>query len=175
MVRLSSSVVILSFILGCGGEPAGKDNQSASTGSPSKSEATVDACTLLTVEEIEAVAGWKPGSPSSDTYGTTSTCTYPGPKPTESIVLVLARPAPGVASSEAMADWRRKQVERQPDLKMTITPVEGLGVPAVQSQLDGTGTPTLELAKGGRMLGITAPSFDLAKALAPKAAARLPS
>jgi hypothetical protein len=56
---------------------------------------------------------------------------------------------------------------------MTFTPVEGLGMPAIRSEVEGSSTPTLEAIVGNRVLGVTASDFDAAKALLPRAATRL--
>lgn len=90
----------------------------------------------------------------------------------QSVVLVVAKPVPKVATSAAMAEWRKKQAERVPDIKVAVTPVEGLGAPAIRSDVDD-GPPTVEVAVSGLLLGVTAPTFDVAKALATKAIARL--
>ena len=57
--------------------------------------------------------------------------------------------------------------------EMLITPMEGLGVPAVRSELEGSSQPTIEAVVGRRLLGVTASDFEASKALVPKAAARL--
>lgn len=57
--------------------------------------------------------------------------------------------------------------------RMLITPMEGLGVPAVRSELEGSSQPTIEAVVGRRLLGVTASDFEASKALVPKAAARL--
>jgi hypothetical protein len=180
MFRLKLIMLSGALLAGCGGdapdtrsEPASSEPAPRETSKPAATE--VAACDLLTPEEIEAAAGWKPDSSAADSYGTTRTCTYQGPRPlTQTVVLIVSRPAPPLESSTKMAEWRNRQAPRQPDLKMEITPVEGLGFPAVKSGLPGSGNPTLEAAVGGMVLGVATADFEVAKALAPKAVARLP-
>ena len=86
---------------------------------------------------------------------------------------VAARPAPKVSTSAELAARRNEQAQRQPDIKMVITPLEGLGVPAVRSELEGSSPPTIEAVGGRRLLGVTTSDFEASKALVPKAAARL--
>jgi hypothetical protein len=50
--------------------------------------------------------------------------------------------------------------------------VEGLGAPAISSQVEGDETPTLEVAAKGVTLGVTSVTLGLSKALAAKAVAR---
>jgi hypothetical protein len=73
-----------------------------------------------------------------------------------------------------MADWRSQQLKRHPDIKVVIKPVEGLGVPAISSQVEGTETPTLEAYAKGKLLSLAGPSLEVSKTLAAKAIARLP-
>ena len=54
----------------------------------------------------------------------------------------------------------------------TVTPVEDLGAPAIRSD-DGLGPLTVEAAVNGRLLGVTAPNFEAAQALARTAISRL--
>jgi hypothetical protein len=146
----------------------------AACGGGSESRSDIDACTLLTAEEIQAAAGWAPDTSASKAYGTTRTCAYHGKDVMkQSVVLVVATPAPEVSTSAELAARRNEEAQRQPDIKMVITPIEGLGVPAVRSELEGSSQPTIEAVVGRRLLGVTASDFETAKALVPKAAARL--
>jgi hypothetical protein len=130
-----------------------------------------DACALVTPEEVAAAAGWKPTSTKHESYGTTDTCRIAGPSATQTIVIVLAKPGPKVSSSAAMASWRKARAARL-DMKVTVEPVEGLGAPAIRTD-EESAPPTVEVAIGGRLLGLSAPTFEIAKALAAKAIARL--
>jgi hypothetical protein len=131
------------------------------------------ACDLLTAAEVEAAAGWKPGAPKSESYGTTGTCTFTGNAlKHEVVVLVVAKPAPKVASSAAFAERRIADGKRTPELATAAKPVEGLGAPAIRSD-DGSGPATIEVVTGGRLLGVTAPTVEAAEALAKKAIPRV--
>jgi hypothetical protein len=146
----------------------------AACGGGSESRSDIDACTLLTSEEIQAATGWAPDTSASRAYGTTRTCAYHGKDAVkQSVVLVVATPAPKVSTSAELAARRNEQAQRQPDIKMVVTPMEGLGVPAVRSELEGSSQPTIEAVVGRRLLGVTATDFEASKALVPKAAARL--
>ena len=61
--------------------------------------------------------------------------------------LVLAPNMPKVSSSAEMAAWRSKQGTSFGDMKITITPIEGLSVPAIQNEVEGMGLVTVEEAE----------------------------
>jgi hypothetical protein len=73
-----------------------------------------------------------------------------------------------------MAEWRSKQGTSFGDIKITIEPIEGLGVPAIRNEVEGAGLVTVEAAAKGKLLDVTTASLEMSKALAPKAIARLP-
>jgi hypothetical protein len=174
IIRSRGTLLAVGLALACGGE--NRKATAGATSEPAKKKAVpkVEACALLTPEEVEAAAGWKPAATEPKTYQTTSTCAYHGLKPlTQTVVLVVSTPAPKLASSTAMAEWRSKQAARHPDIKLIIKPVEGLGVPAISNELEGSGKPSLEVAADGLLLGVTASSLELAQALAAKAIPRL--
>ena len=81
---------------------------------------------------------------------------------------------PKVSSSAEMAAWRSKQGTSFGDIKVTITAVEGLGVPAIRNEVEGVGLVTIEAAAKGMLLDVTTSSLERSKALAPKAIERLP-
>jgi hypothetical protein len=172
MTRFADILLLSLLLAACGGgSESGSETASAKDTDDDKD---FDACTLLTAEEIQAATGWAPDTSASKQYGTTRTCAYHGKDAVkQSVVLVVATPAPKVSSSAELAARRNEQAQRQPDIKMVITPVEGLGVPAVRSELEGSSQPTIEAVVGRRLLGVTASDFEASKALVPKAAARL--
>jgi hypothetical protein len=171
MTRFADILLLSLLIAACGG---GSESRSETASAGEAEDEDIDACTLLTAEEIQAAAGWAPDTSASKAYGTTRTCAYHGKDVMkQSVVLVLARPAPKVSTSAELAARRNEQAQRQPDIKMVITPIEGLGVPAVRSELEGSSQPTIEAVVGRHLLGVTTPDFETAKALVPKAAARL--
>jgi Protein of unknown function (DUF3558) len=174
MPRYADLLLVTLLLAACGGGDSSSRSETASASAGSADDEDVDACTLLTSEEIQAATGWAPDTSASKSYGTTSTCAYHGKDAVkQSVVLVVARPAPKVSTSAELAARRNEQAQRQPDIKMVITPLEGLGVPAVRSELEGSSQPTIEAVVGRRLLGVTTSDFEASKALVPKAAARL--
>jgi hypothetical protein len=138
---------------------------------PSPSGSPPDACALVTAAEVAAATGWNPASTKHEHDGTTETCRIAGPSAEETVVIVLAKPAPTVSSSAALAEWRKERAARL-KLKVTVTPLEGLGAPAIRTD-EETSPPTVEAVVGTRLLGVTAKTFEVAQALAAKAVARL--
>jgi hypothetical protein len=120
-------------------------------------QAPSSPCDLLNPAEVTAAAGWKPGEPKAESYGTTSV-------KHQVVVVVLARPAPKVTTSAEFAERRSEQAKRNPDVVKPGTPLEGLGAPAIRSD-DGSGPATIEAVVAGKLLGVTAPTADAAEAL----------
>jgi hypothetical protein len=171
MLRMTRSLLLASLVA-CGG---GSSDSAAGGSSGGGGDEDFDACALLTAEEIQAAAGWAPDTSRSETYGTTRTCSYSGPDlMKQSLVLVVARPAPKVSTSAELAQRRNEAAAREPSIKMIITPIEGLDLPAVRSEVEGSTMPTIEAVVGNRLLGVTTSDFEVAKTLLPKAAGRLP-
>jgi hypothetical protein len=167
MVRPLRCLLLATVVTACGGESS--ESQTSSKG------ADIDACALLTAEEIQAAAGWTPVAPKGETYGSTKTCSYVGPNAmTQTIALVVARPAPKVSTSAELAARRNEAAKREPSIKMVITPIEGLGKPAVRSDVEGGSTATVEVVVGRHLLAVGTSDFEVAKALASKALARMP-
>jgi Protein of unknown function (DUF3558) len=174
---MRSLLLLVTLCTACGeGEP-----QRASAASPASqpelSKAPkVDACSLLTSEEIEAAVGWKLMKAEPSSYGATAVCNFSGPQEfAQSVSLVVAPGMPEVGSSAEMVEWRRKQVEGgYGDVKFIITPIEGLGFPAIQNAIEGTGLAAIEVAAKGFLLDVTTSTLEQSKALASKALARLP-
>jgi hypothetical protein len=130
-------------------------------------------CKLLTASEVAAAAGWTPSAPEAHAYGSTATCQFTGNAlKHETVVVVVSRPVPKLANSAAMAAWRTERAKRHPELATAVSPVEGLGAPAIRSD-DDSAPPTVEAAVNGKLLGVTAPTLEAAQALAKKAIARL--
>jgi hypothetical protein len=57
---------------------------------------------------------------------------------------MLAPNVPPVASSTEMAQWRSKQWTSFGDIKVAITPIEGVAVPAMRNEVKGGGLVTVE-------------------------------
>jgi hypothetical protein len=181
--RLATPALIALVVLGweCGGA-AGSDTGSASSLRPTANadaKPTVDVCSLLTVEEIAAVTGAKVAEMKDTTYGSVGNCNYTVAGETFPIVsLLLAPRGPDVANSAAMAEWQRKNAKNGmsfgKELKFIVEPIEGLGVPAIRTEVEGMGLVTVQAVAKGKLLEVTTSSLDRSKPLATKAIARIP-
>ncbi len=143
---------------------------------PRKDASGIDACALLTPEDIEGAAGWRPDAADPETHGRTATCSYhraDGAK-VQTVVLIVSPGMRVLESSAAMAEWRTQQAARHPDIKLVIHPIEGLGVPAISNQAKDDAAPTLEASAKGLLVAVRSSSLEVSKALAAKAIARLP-
>jgi hypothetical protein len=143
---------------------------------PRKDTGGINACALLTTEEIEGAAGWKPETIDSATHGRTATCNYHRADGTkvQSVVLIVSPGMRVLKNSTEMAEWRTKAAARHPEVKLVYQPVEGLGVPAIAGQSEDDPVPTLEASAKGLLVAVRSSSLDVSKALAAKAIARLP-
>lgn len=175
--RFAPTTVVVGIalaVVGCGGGEASKAGAVAAASTTKQDAKIVDVCSLLTPAEIAAVTGAKVGEIKPDTQGTVGTCNYQaGTQLMPVVTLVLAPSMPKVSSSAEMAAWRSKQGTSFGDLKIIITPIEGLGVPAIRNEVEGMGLVTVEAAAKGMMLGVATSTLERSKALAIKALARL--
>ena len=176
---LSFGTFITALLLGakCGGDEGSKRAavSSGDLAAEAKPETMVDACSLLTIAEIEAVTGAKTVKPKAEAHGSIASCNYEAANELFPVVSILLAPGmPKVASSAEMAAWRSKQGKSWGDIKITIGPVEGLSVPAIRNEVEGTGLVTVEVGVHGMLLDVTTSSLERSKALAAKAIARLP-
>lgn len=173
MARLTGSLVFALLLGACGGESSDSRAQ-AGSGGASASNDDFDPCALVTAEEVQAATGWAPDTSAAKTHGTTKTCAIQGADAMkQGVVIVVARPAPKVSSSTELADRRTRAAASSPEIKMTFTPIEDLGMPAVRSEVEGAEVPTVEVVVGNHVVGVTASDFESSKTLAGKAAARL--
>ena len=168
--------VLVLLCVACGnGEPAG----TVPSGQAVAQETSIDPCALLTSEEIETVLGWKVDTAESKSYGATGTCTWSSATPFaaagwQQLSLVLGYGAPDLSSSEAMAKWRFEQYsgDAPEGLKVLVLPVEGLGVPAIQSGPEAFFG--IELLVGSKLLTLSPfKTLEPARSLAEKALARM--
>jgi hypothetical protein len=168
--------ISLCLAAACGGAESPKTTTTAATQpDPAKATAKIEACSLLTPEEIEAVVGWKSAEANPSAYGGTAVCNYYGPKGmAQSVSLLVAPGMPKVANSAEMAVWRKQQTEGYGDVKFVIEPIEGLGVPAIRNEIEGAGLATIETAAKGMLLDVSTSNLEHSKKLAAKAIARLP-
>jgi hypothetical protein len=162
------------LVAACGSEAP--QSSAAQGDKPRKDASGIDACALVTAEDIEGAAGWKPEATDPETHQRTATCTYrraDGAK-VQTIVLIVSPGMKVLKSSAAMAEWRTQQAARHPEFNMVIQPVEGLGVPAISNQAEGDEVPMLEASAKGLLLAVRASSVEVSKTLAAKAIAQLP-
>jgi hypothetical protein len=109
-------------------------------------------CKLLTASEVAAASGWTPSEPKEETYGTTGTCTLTGKAlKHQTVVVLVSKPAPKVASWTALAAWRNERAKRM-GMAAKVEPVEGLGAPAIRSRKKDA-PPTVEAVVGGWAVG----------------------
>jgi hypothetical protein len=168
--------VAATLLVACGGEapetasrPAKPDPEASRAATPA-----IDACSLLTSDEVESVTGWRIAKAEPSAAGSTATCTLTGPEGfTQTVSLVVAPGMPAMAGSVQMAEWRKKQGESYGDVKFIIRPVEGLGVPAISNEIEGVGLATVEMAVNGMMVDVTTPKLAASKQLAAKAVGRV--
>lgn len=152
------------------------DREAGTAGATDKTAeaTTVDPCALVTVAEIEELTGSKITRTDPTEYGATQVCNHYGATISPVVSVVVAEGMPVMASSSNLVAWRQGQVGAYPDMKFRIEPIEGLGMPAIRNEIEGTGMAGLEIAVRGRLLDITTDNFDLSKALAAKAIPRMP-
>ena len=174
-MRATVLVALFSWLAACGARDQAPKESAQAAGEPARNAPALDACSLLTGEEIEAAVGWKPAKAEPSTYGATATCNFYGPQGfTQTVSLVVAPGMPQVSSSTDMAAWRTEQTKGYADVKFIIEPVEGLGVPAIRNEIEGTGMATIEAAAKGMLLDVTSKTLEASKALVAKALPRLP-
>jgi len=183
LTRLATPALVALAALGweCGGT-AGSNTGSASSQRPTRADAkpAVAVCSLLTADEIATVTGAKIAEMKDTTYGSTQNCNYSEAANLSPIVsLLLAASGPNVANSAEMAEWQRKQAKNGPmalgdNLKAIIEPIEGLGAPAIRTEIEGMHFVTVQTVVKGRLLEVTTSSFEWSKSLAAKALTRVP-
>ena len=89
-----ADILLLSLLLAACGGGSESRSETASASAGDADDEDIDACTLLTTEEIQAAAGWAPDTSASKAYGTIRTCAYHGKEEVKlSVVLVVATPA----------------------------------------------------------------------------------
>ncbi len=174
-VRIKSSWVLLWCTLMAAKCGERETAQAGAVAAAAKRPApTPEICALLTPAEIAAVTGTKPGDGKPKDYGATATCNWIAPDGfTPVATVVLSQGMPPMASSAALAEWRLRDGNSYAGIEFKVTPVEGLGVPAVRNEVEGTGLVAVESAVNGVLLAVTTSKLETSKALATKALARL--
>jgi len=169
----SCGVVLCGALMGamCG------ERKPVSAGAAAEAENSAprpEVCSLLTVAEIAEATGMKPSDGKPTDYGATATCNWIAPDGfTPIATAVLSQGMPGMGSSSEMAKWRLRDGNSYAGIEFKVSPVEGLGVPAVRNEVEGTGLVAVESAVNGMLLAITTSKLEISKALAAKALARL--
>ena len=179
--------VVIAVSCGGGSEPV---EQAAPATSPPRASASFDPCSLMTREEVQAAVGWTVTQTKPIPQGALGHCVYSGegmtaegPREVDLGIGVCfsnmpcGAGLPAFASSAELAAYRRKGYEGSTilgDLKPTIEPVEGLGVPAIRHEL--AGQKSVELGLGRERLAYVElwGSFDAALALAKQLLTRVP-
>jgi hypothetical protein len=156
-------------VAGCGG---GGTERAADARPPAAAAPAValDACALLTQDEVAAAAGFAVTGVEPEGRS----CTWRSSDAGKLVSLVVGAGMPGMASSADMAKWRADQGKGYSGITFIIEPVDGLGAPAIRNEVEGTGLSTVEVAIKDQLLSITTPTLDASKALAAKAMGRLP-
>lgn len=154
---------VIGIVAGCArSEP----RSSSPEAQASTAGASFDPCSLLTKEEVEAVAGWSVAKATPYVTGDRGHCVYQGEKgnaglpPEEVDAGVIScwfnfpcgSDMPHVfASSEALAAYRAKLYEGNSyNLDPQITPLDDVGVPALMHEL--ATLYTMEMWLGDRRL-----------------------
>jgi hypothetical protein len=171
----STALLLVLAVAGCGGEAGAKRVAAAAALPAAPRPSTVDACGLLTSEEIRGVTGATVTETKPESYGATAVCNYHAAGMLMPAVSLTVTPGmPKVANSAEMAAWRGKRGTTWGDIKLIIEPIEGLGVPAIRNQMEDVPMVTVEAAAKDRLLDVTTSRLEHSKALATKAMARLP-
>lgn len=177
-IRIPSAQLLLSLLLiaACSeGENANTAATAAPTAQKAAAPVNIDACTLLTSEEVQAAVGWKVAKtiPMTNTTG----CNYMHENELENVAVIVSAGMQTMASSEQMAEWRIAQTKGKSysDIKFVINPITDLGVPAIENRIEGmTGLVGVESYVRGRLLTLTATSLEASKTLSRAAISRLP-
>jgi hypothetical protein len=174
MWRFASAILCVGAVI-CACSPDGTRTEAGAPSHPRTSAHTaLDACSLLTLAEAEAILGRLLGDPSGYTDGRKSMCTYPAVDTDTTVTVEL---------------WMRRQPASSAEFARIVGDgegaggrvelVEGLGGPAAWHDF-GSGAVNLWLdvfehtARADYRLRVESGSLAAAKALAEKALGRLP-
>jgi len=149
----------------------------AACGSPSKA---IDACSLLTKEELEAAVGWQVTEITPGTIpGMDGSCGFFG-KIDQKSVPALAKAI--VEQNASIGYWQRDRsfktsaemaqaLSNQQGLDGPPAPVEDLGVPAVRMNMFGV--TSIHMSTPRLLVVVTTPKAEATKTIAAKVLARL--
>lgn len=187
-------VIILALQSACLAGCVGKGAELPKTDVAAEATAgTLDPCALLTADEVQGALGWTVAKSSPYVTGDLGHCTYESEKsntviPVEQVeVGVIACftnfPCPAdmperFASSAEMTAFRtglyqdHEKTSSMGDLGATITPIEGIGYPAIMHELGGQYSLELQLAPQRTLYVSVWTSADAARSLGEKALPR---
>jgi hypothetical protein len=163
----------MGLILACSGGEESRGARLAAAGAATAGLPPVDACTILTREEIEAAAGWKIDSsgPGAAAFQGSS-CNFYGQTLDDLVgVGIASQGLTGINTSAELARFFSDTAE-QGMFAVDAKPVEGLGVPASTFTLGWT--VLTALGKGHRRVDVTSPAETVSRTLIIKVLARLP-
>lgn len=165
-----TSILIVVAVIGCGSNSEVQNQAPAAAQQPANSA----VCSLLTSGEVLAATGW-PRLTTIDSTSVKGACNFRGPVEMNDVVgILVASGLPAMSSSQDLVQFRSKNIGPDDPIKPEITPLDGLGIPAVRNQIEGMPLVTIEAAKQGVLVSLTAPSFDIARGLMPKLLGRMP-
>jgi hypothetical protein len=195
VMRAGLPAAVLVLLAGCGSSSAKPAETAAASADAAAAPAagSFDPCALLTKEEVQAALGWEVAKAGATVNGDLGSCMYESEKsnmasPFEQLTVGVMTCFTNMAcstfdmpksfsTSSAMADARKKAYQETDNAKyldmVTITPVEGLGVPAIMH--DMATLLSLEMSvENGRIAYVASwGSAEATRSLAEKVLARV--
>lgn len=172
--RLLAAILISSgTALACSQSPA-PPAQSSAAPTASGTSSSVDACTLLTKDDIQTAAGWSviettpttnPGPPAL------SICNFTGMDLTR--VITVWYGAGSGARYKYSSEMATAIGTRDGMLTGPAQPIEGLGIPATREDQQGGLVHVHGINAAGDELTVASSSYEISRALFVKALARL--
>ena len=189
--RMAPVALLAGLLLGCGGKDAAPGDSAAAAAVPTAG--SFDPCALLTQDEVQAALGWAVAKATPSARGDLGSCAYVSEKsntvvPFEQLDVGITTCFTNLAcstldmpksfgSSGAMVEARKKAYEESGNAKylemVTITPVEGLGVPAIMHDMATLLTLEMSVADGRIAYVSSWGSAEATRSLAEKMLARV--
>jgi hypothetical protein len=168
-----SSILALTFACGGGDGAPGMRLDAAGAKASAQALPPVDACTILTREEIESAVGWKVDStgPGAAAFQG-SACNFYGKTISDLVGVAIADQGLTEINSSAELAQFFSDTARHGMYAVDAKPLDGLGVPASVYQMGWT--VVTALAKGHRRVDVTSPTEVASRTLMTKLLARLP-
>ena len=160
-----TSILLLLLLSSCGGEvpQTGTQDEAEPAGTQR------GACDFLSKEEFQAITGIEVVNVRSNDYGAYSSCSYEAEDWMNTTGVLYYPSLSAVASSAALADFLRQDLEKDQAPYKTPEPVEGLG-DAAACYVDEEGfMHFVAVQKGSQRIVVSAKSRDAAMRLAQKA------